>query len=368
MRGCRVLQCLVRKGPDWTAASDDDDFEKTGDWFLSGLIDGMPAAETRFDNSARPARHGKASTNPQNVLEDFMDVYHVDIPFHPYCLEVYKRVSKLRNGEVDIPGLTGWYERESDWDLFHKFPRFGPTNSLQEQWWSHESGTEWVVANPLYLPPRFSKILQSAISADPDFSPSSGAFDIPAPLATATTSSSASNKADPFTLLPAELSLQILTHLPSSSIASLRLSSRAFRQLPQTLFHHLLRTEMPWLWEASLPSSSTSEITFPYSFWTSKTHSDFAENTRDVYSPSKDYRPIPVPDVLPPHQTNWYMLYLEIKRNWNELLGLSNRERIWMDCEEIVRRIAAYREAGQIPVKDVMKVIREREEERRNGQ
>lgn len=365
MRGCRVLQCLNRKGPDFTPAPDDEDFERTGEWFLTGLIDGMPEAEMRFDNDVKPARHGKASTDPQNCLDYISDQEQLDdvgIPFHPYCLEVYKRVAKLRTGDIDIAGLTGWYEREADYDIFHSFPRHGPTTSLQEQWWSHESGTEWVVANPLYLAPRFSEILQSTISTDPNFDPNSGVFDIPVSAPTS------SPQEDPFTLLPAELSLQILTHLPSSSIASLRLSSRAFRQLPQTLFHHLLRTELPWLWEASLPSSSTSDITFPYSFWTSKTHSDFAQNTRDVYSPSKDYRPIPVPDVLPPHQTNWYMLYLEIKRNWNELLGLRNRERIWMDCEEIVRRIATYREAGQIPVRDVMEVIREREEERRNGQ
>jgi len=54
---------------------------------------------------------------------------------------------------------------------------------------------------------------------------------------------------DPFNNLPEELRRLIIAQLPSHDIASLRLSSRSFRELSKSLFKRLLQEEMPWFWE-----------------------------------------------------------------------------------------------------------------------
>ena len=95
----------------------------------------------------------------------------------------------------------------------------------------------------------------------------------------------------------------LLDKLSSKDIANLRLVSRAFRQLPKLLFMKLLREDMPWLWEV------------------------------------EDY------DA---GNTNWFSLYQMVKGCWLNIKGLKNRQRIWKDVEEVVRRIKVCRENGQI--------------------
>jgi hypothetical protein len=41
----------------------------------------------------------------------------------------------------------------------------------------------------------------------------------------------------------------VIEHLGSKDIASLRVASRSFRHLPYTLWHRLIKKEMPWIWE-----------------------------------------------------------------------------------------------------------------------
>ena len=38
--------------------------------------------------------------------------------------------------------------------------------------------------------------------------------------------------------------------------------------------------------------------------------------------------------------TDWYYLYCRLSREWKDIKGLQNRERIWKTIEYIVRRIA----------------------------
>ena len=38
--------------------------------------------------------------------------------------------------------------------------------------------------------------------------------------------------------------------------------------------------------------------------------------------------------------TDWYYLYCRLAREWKNIKGLQNRERIWKTIEYIVRRIA----------------------------
>ena len=54
---------------------------------------------------------------------------------------------------------------------------------------------------------------------------------------------------EPFAALSPEVHLQILELLSRRDAANLRLASPCFRQLPQSYFHHLVQSEMPWVWE-----------------------------------------------------------------------------------------------------------------------
>ena len=110
---------------------------------------------------------------------------------------------------------------------------------------------------------------------------------------------------DPFSKLSAELTTMIIDHSPSKDIANLRLASATFRALPCTLFRRLLFEDMPWLWEA---------------------------------------------EDLPVGETDWHELYCMTKHCWLGLKGLQNRKRIWKDIEEIMGKIAKYREEGKISV------------------
>lgn len=56
MKGCRAVQCLMKKGSGWRAEADDQDFELESNYFLTGLGDGSPDESPLMD--IIPARHG----------------------------------------------------------------------------------------------------------------------------------------------------------------------------------------------------------------------------------------------------------------------------------------------------------------------
>lgn len=98
-------------------------------------------------------------------------------------------------------------------------------------------------------------------------------------------------------MFPVEITSMILSCLTSQEIANVRLSSRAFRQLPSSIFHGLLKDEKEWLWEVGgLPINS-----------------------------------------------NWYEIWMDSKEDFGGLKGLKNRRRVCKDVTEILRRIASYR-------------------------
>lgn len=108
---------------------------------------------------------------------------------------------------------------------------------------------------------------------------------------------------DPFSSLPTELALMVLSYLPSPSIASLRLSSRTFRQIPIIVFRSLIQQDFPWLWEI---------------------------------------------EQMEIKKTHWFMLYQSIRFTLSGLKGIQNRKRIWGEIEEMVRRIEGERREGNI--------------------
>ncbi|KAF5712500.1 integral membrane protein, partial [Fusarium mundagurra] len=106
----------------------------------------------------------------------------------------------------------------------------------RQMYWMHHAGDEFLAANPCFIP-ALQDILdsvQSACSSD----------DICSDAAAVLSST------DLFSKLPQEIKLEILLQLDSWDIANLRLSSRTFRHLPQSLFYHLTLRELPWLYEA----------------------------------------------------------------------------------------------------------------------
>jgi hypothetical protein len=197
-------------------------------------------------------------------------------------------------------------------------------------------------------------------------------FYIPDAASTSTTTT----PGDLFGRVPNELISNILSHVNSKDIASLRLSSRRFRQLPQSLFHDLLVREMPWLWEtwctmdyARWVGTSATELKHDDDKWQAeKANIELsirilrheAEGTTDnedavaalrglIAQRERDtlvsHKPTPV-SLLPAAETNWHALYTAVTRNWPRLQGLQNRERIWTDCEAILDEMERFRVEG----------------------
>ena len=126
MKGCRAVQCLLEKEEKWQPQPDDQDFELDSNYFLSGVGDGSPDEGPLEELT--PVRHGVNSTLITNciygvgysfivvpfvkcgsVSDDYQNEDDKDgLPFHPTCFEIFKRISKLRMGVVDVEGLWHW--------------------------------------------------------------------------------------------------------------------------------------------------------------------------------------------------------------------------------------------------------------------
>ncbi|THC96316.1 hypothetical protein EYZ11_004221 [Aspergillus tanneri] len=226
-----------------------------------------------------------------------------------------------------------------------------------EQWWYHNPGHEYLAANPLYVPNLDALLLAAVHEEEDHFTPDIGTFDL---------SSRIQRSGIPFPALPAdflgslplELRLHVVDFLGLRDIADLRLASRAFEQLPVSIWYRLIRDEMPWLWEAW----DEIECAHVPSIWTTVTANDvqlavkkrqhYASVLSDEYPEDniEDYLDFPLsmpmttprPLILPTARTNWYQVYTQIKRNWSKLKGLQNCQRIWADVEKVIARIMAH--------------------------
>lgn len=179
---------------------------------------------------------------------------------------------------------------------------------------------------------------------------------------------------DPFFKFPREIADTILELLSPVDVAALRLAGCA-RFLDIESWYRLLGEEMPWLWEVwdtALPS-----------FWASTTVSALSaekkrkkkaekqrlaarsdvemempelvenwdmDNAKELERSSAmcGNEPLKEVTVLPKDGTNWCRVYYEVKKNWDALKGLQNRERIWRDVEEIFRRIDVHGGEGRV--------------------
>jgi F-box domain len=293
-----------------------------------------------------------------------MSTRHIAMPFHPTCFDIFTRLSKQHFGKIDVHGLMTWRNLHFS-DIGDKVPFSHDPNVARanKQYWAHHEGSEYLSANPLYIP-GLIPILNAAGAADASFHPQHSAFaPLPSQIANRKLNT---RKEDPFLDLPQEIREDIVDRLCSNDIAALRLASRAFHQLPICLWYHLLKTEMPWLWEVysdHIPSPWTAlEVTDLKSSLKDKEEFERERLRRrnviwqempeilEVWDRDRDEGYVGV-DVFSDAEemarrigrkckregTNWYLLYREVKKAG--LKGLRNRERIWRDFGVILEEI-----------------------------
>ncbi|KAF2272679.1 uncharacterized protein EI97DRAFT_405859, partial [Westerdykella ornata] len=326
MRACTTAQFLVSKrllwDPVWHPDPDDEQFEG-GEHFLSGLSDRVPEVNHRHRPDLWPRRQGIPHVPTSNYLWSRESADVVCMPFHPYCLEVYKRASLRRFDTLGIGPLTDWYRLENSIRGFFSFPRHLAVWRGRGDTWQHHSGDEWLAANPCFIP-SLPPLLESCKFPETTVPDSPG-----------NTRLNDSPPHNVFSRLPIELHLEILSYLGGLDVANLVQSSRTFWLLPPSFFYGRLLQEMPWLWEAWCD--------LPYSFWATTTSAEQEAVSRyweRQRSDLADWRiPVLPAYLLPKTEVDWRRLFISISRNLREIKGLRNRARIWADCEYILDRI-----------------------------
>ena len=358
MKGCTTSQCLVRKTPGWASEPHDQGFEQSGMYHLSGLCGAMPPRN--WDGlSITPPRHDADNLHPD------VNGTGVPMPFHPTCFEIFTRACRLRTGSIDVVGLAGWGELESDYEIDMSFPHHEAVKeSFEEEEWHHRPGYEWLAANPI-LVPGLTALLRLAVSRN------KSSYD--------DDTQGRSVAEDPFSKFPGEIANTILELVNPVDVAALCLAGLA-KFMTIENWYRLLREDMPWLWEVwdtALPSLwATTTVSALSAEMKQKEEKEGAEKERcaareiilqelpeiaenwdteneivddiDKSYASCGKEGLEETMVLPKDGTNWCRVYYEVKANWKALKGLQNRERIWRDVEEILRKIDGYRSDGRI--------------------
>lgn len=328
MRGCNTVQCLVpkdSKNPEaWKHEPDDEPFEAEGDYFLSGLSDNMGSLDCGGP-TVYPERHD--CKQPSAATDGGNDGHSWAMPFHPTCLELFKRASLEHSGAIDVAGLTAWYTVEASFDdVYYDFPRDSAAKAGRNQFWSHNNGHEFLAANPCFVP-ELNSILSKAkfeTHTPPQKAALSGVEVVAGDVNVSD---------DVLLMLPYDIRYDIALRLEVEDLASLgRASRRAFRDLSQSLSYARLRRDMPWFYEA----------------WCSLPISPWATTTEKTIRRGEQPQAICM-EPLDREVTDWAYLEMELVRVLETTaLGLQNRRRIWKDCEEILRRIDKHREDGRI--------------------
>jgi hypothetical protein len=279
--------------------------------------------------------------------------------FHPTCFEIYQRASHQVLGHIEIDALfrlRGNLPKGEECIITHSDDVY----SCREQVWNSIQGTEYLVANPIFIP-ALKPIIESSKTNDESFSLDAS------PFPQRTTRREGVDTPDPFSTCPKEIIYHIIGHLNSPDIANLRLSSRAFEHLPISIWHDLLKREMPFFYEAWSPDAKPSywatadaadmkarqEAEAKFGEERSHARTIIRQNMPEVYqewikneptfswpepADSKEILELS-PQTLPHEKTNWYQLYRDIMANWENLKGLQNRKRIWEDMLKILEMV-----------------------------
>ncbi|KAJ5979985.1 hypothetical protein N7481_007283 [Penicillium waksmanii] len=265
------------------------------------------------------------------------------MPFHPWCFDIFCRQSKARFNRINIPGLMTWRNAEFSYSDFRKFPRSEDVRKSRDQFWQHLPGKEYLAANPLYVP-GLPTILLNAAKKEEDLS--HGGIE-ESELLKRPHASLLIGRDDVFDSMPLEICLLIVSFLNGSDLNSLRIVSKTFTRLPNSVWHQLVREEMPWLWESC---DDGKEVHVP-SFWTAVTKSSlklFKEEREhysllleDVYTPTSEVVDflLPFPKEVPNQlqlsrrNTNWHGVYTQIKKSWSSLRGATESTADLERCE-----------------------------------
>lgn len=178
------------------------------------------------------------------------------------------KLCRLRLGHVDLDHLMALYRDEKYSPVDDEpDPELSGTRNKP---WIYLSGYEWLAANPFYVP-QLRDLLGRAMNTDP-FS-----------LYTSQSTMGHVFTPDPFSCFPTEIKHLILEYLNGKDIATLQLASRAFRQLPVSIWYQQIQKDMPWLREVWSDDG-------PY-FWATVTAEDIWNN-RQSRSPGGPDLPI----------------------------------------------------------------------------
>jgi hypothetical protein len=123
---------------------------------------------------------------------------------------------------------------------------------------------------------------------------------------------------------------------------------------------------MPWLWEAwdefeckhipqiwtTVSTAQIKSILKSLKRLSEVLSVDYMEH-KDAEKAAEHWFPMPceIPDQvnLPRLRTDWHFVFTRIKHSWNRIKGLRNRQLIWADVEEIIRRIQNLEMASDVP-------------------
>ncbi|KAL3463598.1 hypothetical protein BJX64DRAFT_257009 [Aspergillus heterothallicus] len=270
---------------------------------IQGVISFDDGAETN-----NPLRRGIGGSLDLPVYVDITINHNPVYPVHDFCYQNILRRCITGSSEGGV----------LDEDALYKvFKSRGSRNSLalsygapwpeHEQFWTCEKGKESLVADPIHIPELLKTL--DVLKCNNTSPVLEATMREPVPtIENGHEEARARHRInhDPFTNLPIELRLMVLSSLPAASILALRAASPSFQEIsiPATLWRDALENSLPWLWE-------------------------FQEYESPFQTPRKE---------------KWFynkLLEAEAKSTYREgepgtyIGGLVNRRRIWGVCEQI---------------------------------
>ncbi|KAL9112319.1 MAG: hypothetical protein Q9227_003437 [Pyrenula ochraceoflavens] len=357
------VQCLIRKDsiPSFQDSEDDPAFQRSSRCFLTSpgrLSHTNPFIANSFEPDQAEFGACRLFTDDDNraivrSLPQSIMCLPFGVPFHPQCLQILSHVSHKTFGTFPLDAL--WALSASSTPPHHHlgFPllRVHAHPALElciepdTDHWSHKLGTEFLAANPLItVPPLITILTHHYPELFPPSSSSNSSSPSPSPLSSPATPppgtrlptpppapppapaiytsiSPTPNPTDPFASLPLPLLTSFLsTHLPPSSLYSLRLASRAVASHPYSL------PPPPWLWERDVIEETARQR---------REH----QRSRSAESPP------PAGEVGEEMLLDWKKLNQVLCGVLGrELNGLKNRKRIWECCCRIVEGMKVFAE------------------------
>lgn len=235
-------------------------------------------------------------------------------------------------------------------DEYHLHTSVHTNPVLTSSRYVYQRGTEYLAADPVHVPGLDGLIAKASERRTSDIA-------LPFPK-------SGSPTPDTFSILPVEIRRLITEVLPRKDLANLRIASQSFTEISQSYFHHLIKKEMPWVWEINNFSPDQVKQTNWLNLWLALSNADggscddekkrawartqyqpvlnrarakLIRNERDARSDEKVKAAETKAKVDLQKVFNGLVrcgVWKDCKKN--ELKGLRNRRRIWGQVERMV--------------------------------